>query len=380
MRYTNLGLVSITLKGAIMRMLIVALMLCCATAFAQTSLEQELQQLEEGVRGARSVAEQESYAPQLSDLGAQAFDADEYDVAVKAYDYAQRIARSTRPADAAEYARRMHEAKAAAREYAKVKRYVGQDDAASKRKVAEFGAFVKREWETALPDLAEGDDAIAQAAQLDMRHLGGEEAEAVAYAWVEAARRNPPHAAALYLRAGVLYDEAAGTVPTAELLNKMIRFGSRIGYETAPPKGAVRVKGDKYTFTIGLACSSGDTLDLAFDGKMATGVQIQQGPTAWIAVDLGVSRRLSRIIYAPIDSRKYAADWFERNSARMVGAVIQVSNSPDFKYATTVHTITEPPPQLRLTVIDVSTPGVWRYVRYVARPDDKVAIGEFDVY
>jgi len=378
MRYTNLELVSITMKGATMYMLIVTL--CCMPALAQTSLEQELQSTEQDVRSSRSTAEQASFVPQLVRLGERAYAADEFDVAATAYDYAYRIDRAGNPDEAAKHKQRMLDAKTAGREYAKVKRYVGQDDAASKRKVAEFGAFVKREWETALPDLAEGDDAIAKAAQLDMRHLGGEEAEAVAEAWVEAAKRYTSRAAMLYARAGCLYDEAAATVPTVALLKKMALLGSKIGYETAPPKGAVRVKGDKYAFTQGHPCSQGETPDKAFDGKFDTGTQIHEGPGAWLAIDLRVPRKLSRVTYGPHDCSANSPDWFERNRERQVGAVIQVSNRPDFKDATTIHTVAQPPPQLRLTVIDVSTPGVWRYVRYVAKPGDRCAIGEFDAY
>ena len=371
MRYTNLGLVSITMKGATMYMLLV--MLCCTTAVAQTPIEVELQRLEDGVRSARSAAEQESYAPQLSDLGVQAVEADEYDVAVKAYDYAQRITRSTRPADAAEYAQRMLDAKTAGREYAKVKRYVGQDDAASKRKVAEFRAFVKGEWKLALPDLAEGDDAIAQAAQLDMRHLGGEEAEAVGDAWVEAARRNPPHAAALYLRAGVLYDEAAGTVPTAELLNKMIKLGGRIGYDTAPPKGAVRAKGG---WLFSMPAQHRRPIGNACDGDFTTFFW-SASRDEWLGVDLRTPKEAIRVALAPYYG---APDKHEFDQQRLVGATIQVSNSAEFKDAVTVYTIDTVPVHKRLTVVSISTPGVWRFVRFVPRPGDDVVLGEFDAY
>jgi len=375
MRYTNLGLVSITMKGATMYMLLV--MLCCTTAVAQTPIEVELQRLEDGVRSARSAAEQESYAPQLSDLGVQAVEADEYDVAVKAYDYAQRITRSTRPADAAEYAQRMLDAKTAGREYAKVKRYVGQDDAASKRKVAEFGAFVKREWETALPVLAEGDDAIAQAAQLDMRHLGGEEAEAVGDAWVEAARRDTAHASVLYARAGSLYDEAAAVVPTLALLNKMSKLGSKIGYEKGWPVGAVPVRGGKRAFVGGRLFDSRQTADLAFDGKFTTLAHIEKGPGAWLGVDFGRPVQITKFVIAP---HECDPGWQEYNRTRHVGAVLQVCNRPDFIGAVTVHTIEEPLEHGRLTIITVTVKGVWRYARCMSRPGDQCAIGEFDVY
>ena len=375
MRYTNLELVSITMKGATMYMLIVTL--CCMPALAQTSLEQELQSTEQDVRSSRSTAEQASFVPQLVMLGERAYAADEFDVAATAYDYAYRIDRAGNPDEAAKHKQRMLEAKVAGREYAKIKQHVGQDDAASKRKVAEFRAFVKGDWKIALDGLALGDDAIAKAAQLDMRHLGAEEAEAVADAWVEAAKRYTSRAAMLYARAGCLYDEAAATIPTVALLKKMALLGSKIGYETAPPKGAVRVKGGKYAFSPGTLVVAGQGVDKAFDGKFETLFHTHPGPGAWLGIDMGMPRTITRFVIAPHDCDP---GFQELNRIRHVGATLQVCNRPDFANAVTVHTFTEPLEQRRLTVVPVEVPGVWRYVRCAPKHGDNCALGEFDAY
>jgi hypothetical protein len=199
------------------------------TVSAQTDFAAELQQLDKAVRGARSLTEQEPFVLQLVSLGARAFAVDEFDVAVTAYDYAYRICRTNRPAEALMYKQRMDKAKMAAREYVKLSACMGKDDAASKRKLAEFQAFVKGEWAAALPVLAEGSDLVAKAAQLDLQHLGVEEEEAVADAWVAAAKGNSANAAVLYARAGYWYNLLLNQQASPQLLKKMQTLGAKIG-------------------------------------------------------------------------------------------------------------------------------------------------------
>jgi len=365
------------------RFMVCLLFVVAATSsLAQQDFAAELSQLNAAIRGTQSSAEQRSFVPTLASLGERAFAADAFGVATSAFDYAYRIAQIQQESDeAADYKRRMTRAKTVAKEYAKVVVYRDKDDAASKRRVAEFQAFVKEDWQTALPVLAEGDDLIAKTAQSDLQRLGAEEIEAVADAWIKVARLKPAHARALYARAGWLYAAAAAAAPTPELMKKMFTLGSKIGYDTSPPAGSILVKG-KYIYSSGNPCNANQTVEKAFDGKPDTCVQLYGGLHAWIAVDLRVPRVISRIVYAPHNNPD--SQWQELACARTVGAVIQVSNRPDFEGALTIHTIIQVPVLKQLTTVTVLQPGVWRYVRYAerrtARPDDRLALGEFDVY
>jgi hypothetical protein len=343
------------------------------SAVAQADLKEELRELDATVRAAKATERME-LVPQLVELGERAFEADEFSVAVTAFDYASRLTRMSQPKDSLKYRKRMLESKSAARAYAKIAAHRGKDDAASKQKVAEFWAFVKGDWERALPVLAEGTGPVAEAAKLDQRRLGAEEAEAVADAWIVVAKKQPSVAKAIYKRAGQLYMEAANVVPTAELMKKVYQLSAKIGYDKAPPGIAIRANG-KYIFSPARPDSERQTADKAFDGDLKTTFQ-GLGSEAWVALDLRVPRAITKIIYGPHDCKP---EWQQLARTRMVGATIQVSNSPDFANAVTIHKIEDVPPAKRLTKVTVSPPGVWRYVRYVAKPGDRCVIGEFDV-
>lgn len=351
--------------------------LVTTSSFA-AAFETELSQLNKAVRSARTVKEQEAFILQLVALGERAFEADEYAVAVTAFDYASRVARRNRPEEATVYAQRMRAACVARKAHNEIAPHIGKDDATSRRKVAEFRAFVKDDWKDVLHDLAVGDDTIAKAAELDAQHLGGEEAEDVADAWVTAAKAHPSLAQQLYARAGVLYAEAASVEPTAALLRKMAQLGAKIGYDVHPPAGAVRVRGGKHAFTPGTGDGGKQDLKRLFDDSFETGVQVYEGSTAWVGVDFGVPRKITSVVFGPHNTP--LADWKVKNCSRQVGATIQVSNQPDFANAITVHTVEKIPAAERLTAVSIDVPGLWRYVRYVAQPGDRFVLGELDVY
>ena len=355
---------------------IIVIAVTMSSSFAEGGLQEDLDRLNSAIRGARSLDEQEPYILRLTSLGERALAEDAYGVAATAFDYASRIARRSRPAEAAAYAARMNEARAMERVYAQVQPFLGKDDATARRKVAEFHAFVKGDWKSALDGLALGDDALAKAAQLERQYLGGEEAEAVADAWLDAAKTRSAHAAAICRHAGVLYDEAAAVVPTTTLLAKMAKLGSRIGSETAAPAGAVRVKHAWYAFSPSRANKSSEAVDKAFDGDMRTRFEGIDGG-GWVALDLRTPQIIRRIGYAP--HQPSSDQWIELCRNRMIGAQVQVSNRPDFAGAVTVYTITEAPVMGRMTEHAVAVEGVWRYVRYKAPNHDRCAIGEFDV-
>lgn len=105
---------------------------------------------------------------------------------------------------------------------------------------------------------------------------------------------------------------------------------------------------------------------------------MSNGPGAWIGLDLRVPRTITKIAYAPYTSSDLTAR--ERDSTGQIGAVVQVSNRPDFEGAVTIYTVTEAPPHQRLTIATVTVAGVWRYVRYIVKAPDRTPVGEFDVY
>lgn len=122
--------------------------------------------------------------------------------------------------------------------------------------------------------------------------------------------------------------------------------------------------------TTGSYNNSGNDRTRVFDNNLNT---FFDGPTAngvWVGLDLGTSRQISRISFAPRNG--YAS--------RMVGGYFQVSNSADFSNATTIHTINTAPTNGVLTTVNLSLSGTWRYIRYVSPIGGWGNISEMEVW
>jgi hypothetical protein len=103
----------------------------------------------------------------------------------------------------------------------------------------------------------------------------------------------------------------------------------------------------------------GDTRDKVFDGDLNSFFDAPDpGNGDWVGLDLGVPYIITQVAYAPRPLINY----------RMVGGLIQGSNTPDFSTATTLFTVTTAPLDGVMTSQAISNPAAFRYVRYLA-PD-----------
>ena len=103
--------------------------------------------------------------------------------------------------------------------------------------------------------------------------------------------------------------------------------------------------------------NGGNTIAKAFDGSLATYVDLAAANGAWAGLDLGSAKTIGSIRYAP------RAGW----SSRMVGGVFQSSTTADFSSGpVTLATITAKPVEGALTTIALATPATARYVRYLS--------------
>ena len=113
--------------------------------------------------------------------------------------------------------------------------------------------------------------------------------------------------------------------------------------------------GTKLTGTV-IGTSSYDTTNdktKVFDGSFTTFFDGSTSP-AWVGLDLGISKTLNRVKYAP------RSTW----ASRMVGGKIQGSSTATFKSPVTLFTIGSAPTEGVLTSQTIS--GSYRYVRYLS--------------
>ena len=125
--------------------------------------------------------------------------------------------------------------------------------------------------------------------------------------------------------------------------------------------------------TIGTAGSynnSGNTIAKATDGNLSTFFDAQASNGDWVGLDLGSSKTISQIAYAPRSG--YAS--------RMTGGEIQISTTADFSSGvTTIYTITGTP-AAALTTVMLSSPVTARYIRYLSPNSSHGDIAEFQAY
>ena len=112
--------------------------------------------------------------------------------------------------------------------------------------------------------------------------------------------------------------------------------------------------------------------ELAFDGSVRNFFD-PPSVNSWTGLDLGqgVSAVINRIDYCPRQSF----------GSRMLGGKFQVSNTSDFSSGVTdLFTITEEPPDSVLTSQNITTPGSFRYLRYVSPTDGWCNVAEVRFY
>ena len=125
--------------------------------------------------------------------------------------------------------------------------------------------------------------------------------------------------------------------------------------------------------TIGTAGSynnSGNTIAKATDENLSTFFDAQASNGDWVGFDLGSSKSINQIAYAPRSG--YAS--------RMTGGEIQISTTADFSSGvTTIYTITGNP-AAALTTVTLSSPVTARYIRYLSPNSSHGDIAEFQVF
>jgi N-acetylneuraminic acid mutarotase len=126
--------------------------------------------------------------------------------------------------------------------------------------------------------------------------------------------------------------------------------------------------------TIGTAGSYqnlGNTIAKATDGSLTTFFDAPTGNGDWVGLDLGSSKTITQIKYAPRSG--YAS--------RMIGGNFQISTTADFSSGvTTIYTITAVPVSGSLTTLTLASPLTTRYVRYLSPNGGCGNISEFEVF
>ena len=122
---------------------------------------------------------------------------------------------------------------------------------------------------------------------------------------------------------------------------------------------------------------STDAAAAAFDGNLNTFFDAPTANGNWVGLDLGTNRTITSITFAP---RQYGYE------SRMVGGMFQVSNNASFSTANggvvdTLYTITTTPADgyTTITIPPASSPGAFRYVRYLAPNGSYGNIAEMQV-
>jgi len=142
---------------------------------------------------------------EFGQLGTAAFAADDYDTAMKTFQYAITIAKKYREAEMVElWQTWLKRTVTVGRAYKKI-----EDEPKDSIKRGEFYCFTKEDWQAGLPLLAQGDDDMAKAAKREL-----EEAVVTGFVelgdmWVEAAGKLPKKRRGPVMRhAGVFYEKA----------------------------------------------------------------------------------------------------------------------------------------------------------------------------
>jgi hypothetical protein len=136
--------------------------------------------------------------------------------------------------------------------------------------------------------------------------------------------------------------------------------------EVGGPSGVKFPDGRLAGTVIGTAGSYGDnpiaTRAAAFDGSIDTFFDAPTPDGAWTGIDLGPGKfkRVTAVAFAPRAGGKFPE--------RMIGGRFQGSNTADFHNAVSLLTITEIPKTGILNTITLTTPGSFRYLRYLS-PD-----------
>ncbi len=118
--------------------------------------------------------------------------------------------------------------------------------------------------------------------------------------------------------------------------------------------------------TAGSYNNQGNTIANAVDGNLSTFFDSPTASGGFVALDYGLPQTIKQISFAPRSTLP----------GRMVGGVFQGSNSSDFSNAVTLYTVTSTPAVGKLTTVNISNSGTFRYVRYLGPANGYCNIAE----
>lgn len=118
------------------------------------------------------------------------------------------------------------------------------------------------------------------------------------------------------------------------------------------------------------ASESVNTKANVFDGNLTTYFASYDRSHTWVGLDLGEPHIITRIGYAPRPTQP----------TRVVTAILEGANSPDFSDALPLYIIKEAAPEGVITYADITCSRGFRYVRYVTPNDKRCNIAELEFY
>ena len=120
------------------------------------------------------------------------------------------------------------------------------------------------------------------------------------------------------------------------------------------------------------ASTTVNTRERAFDGDLDTYFAAYDRSFAWVGLDLGEPHIITRIGWAP--ARR------NRGDERILLAVFEGANSPDFMDAMPIYIIKNKGTLGKMDYADIVCSKGFRYVRYVGPSDQRCNIGELEFY
>lgn len=143
-----------------------------------------------------------------------------------------------------------------------------------------------------------------------------------------------------------------------------------------PPSVGNKLTGDiigtRYSvdYTTSARSETVNTKANLFDGDLTTFFASYERSNTWAGLDLGTPHVITRIGYAPRPTQP----------SRVVTALIEGANKPDFSDALPIYIISEAAPENEMTYADVSCSRGFRYVRYVTPNDKRCNLAELEFY
>ena len=107
-----------------------------------------------------------------------------------------------------------------------------------------------------------------------------------------------------------------------------------------------------------------------FDGNLETFFASYDRSGTWVGLDLGTKHVITKIAYAPRPD----------HTQRLLLAVFEGANNPDFSDAVPLLMITQSPPARVLTAQNLNCSKGFRYVRYIGPNDVRCNIAEIEFY